>query len=232
MNGLVKNYEWILFDADETLFHFDAFSGLKLMFLNFNVDFTEQHYQEYQLINKLLWLDYQNNKITAKELQRRRFDVWSERVNAPPENLNSAFLLAMAEICSPLNGAVSLLEALKGKVKLGIVTNGFTELQQKRLERTGLKHYFEFIVISEQVGIAKPHAGIFDYALSLMGNPKRERVLMVGDNPDSDILGGMNVGFHTCWLNADNRELPPYITPQYQVKSLSELERILITQPA
>ena len=222
--SLLKHYDWILFDADETLFEFDALAGLKLMFSRFNVDFTEQDYQEYQLINKPLWVDYQNNQITAKVLQCRRFDVWSARLNMLSENLNSAFLSAMAEICVPLEGAVSLLEFLSGKVKLGIITNGFTELQQERLERTGLKHHFEFIVISEEVGLAKPHSGIFDHALALMGNPERDRVLMVGDNPDSDILGGINAGFHTCWLNADNREVPAHITPTHQVISLGELE--------
>lgn len=229
MSSLLKNYEWILFDADETLFQFDAFSGLKLMFSKFEIAFTEQDYDEYQMINKPLWIEYQKNKITAKKLQCRRFNVWSERLNVSSEKLNSAFLSAMAEICAPLDGAVNLLENLKGKAKLGIITNGFTELQRIRLERTCLKHHFEFIVISEEVGIAKPHAGIFEYALSLMGDPKRDRVLMVGDNPDSDILGGMNVGFHTCWLNADNRETPDYIAPHYHVRSLRDLGRILLS---
>ncbi|MBP9726579.1 MAG: pyrimidine 5'-nucleotidase [Gammaproteobacteria bacterium] len=152
MKSLSKNYEWILFDADETLFQFDAFSGLRLMFSKFDLDFSEQDYQEYQAINKPLWVDYQNHQITAKELQCRRFDLWAKKLNTVSEDLNSAFLASMAEICAPLEGAVSLLEALQGKVKLGIITNGFTELQQVRLELTGLKKYFDFIVISEEVG--------------------------------------------------------------------------------
>lgn len=224
MNAVSQHYEWILFDADETLFQFDAFAGLQLMLSRFNVDFTESDYQAYQAINKPLWVRYQNGEITAKALQCQRFDFWSERLEVSSEDLNSAFLLAMADICIPLEGAVNLLETLKGKVKLGIITNGFTELQQVRLERTGLQHYFEFIVISEEIGFAKPHSGIFDHALLLMGHPERQRVLMVGDNPDSDVLGGINAGFHTCWLNSDNRETPLHITPNYQVSSLYELE--------
>jgi 5'-nucleotidase len=227
MKNLAKNYEWILFDADETLFQFDAFSGLRLMFSKFDVDFSEQDYQEYQAINKPLWVDYQNHQITAKEVQCRRFDLWAKKLNVASEDLNSAFLAAMAEICAPLEGAVSLLEALHGKVKLGIITNGFTELQQVRLERTGLKNYFDFIVISEEVGHAKPHPAIFDHALSIMGNPQRHQVLMVGDNPDSDILGGINSGFHTCWFNVDNRKTPAHIIPHHQVVSLIELKHWL-----
>ncbi len=81
----------------------------------------------------------------------------------------------------PLPGAVSLLNALQGKVRMGIITNGFTSLQQTRLERTGLRDHFDLLIISEQVGVAKPDARIFDYALAQAGNPPRSRVLMVGD---------------------------------------------------
>ncbi|MDO8953723.1 MAG: pyrimidine 5'-nucleotidase [Gammaproteobacteria bacterium] len=224
----MKTYDWILFDADDTLFHFDTFSGLQLMFLSFDVVFTEEYHLEYQAVNKALWIEYQNGSITAEHLQRQRFQAWGDKLQVMPQDLNSAFLAAMAEICKPLEGAVSLLCALKGKSKLGIITNGFTELQQIRLERTGLKDHFEILVISEQVGAAKPHADIFDHALNLMGNPARERVLMVGDNPDSDILGGINAGLDTCWLNVHNKPVPEGITPHYQVSSLAELEKLLL----
>ncbi len=225
----VMRYEWILFDADDTLFHFDAFSGLRLMFTQFGVVFTDDDYQQYQAINKLLWVEYQNGAITAQHVQRHRFHVWADKLQMKAEDLNHAFLLAMAEICAPLEGAVSLLNALRGKAKLGIITNGFTQLQQTRIERTGLKGYFDLLVISEQVGVAKPHGDIFKHAMSLMGNPNREKVLMVGDNPDSDILGGINAGLDTCWLNVDNRPAPENIVPKYQVSSLANLEALLLS---
>jgi 5'-nucleotidase len=133
----------------------------------------------------------------------------------------------MAEICAPLPGAVSLLDSLKGKAKLGIITNGFTALQQIRLERTGLRDYFDALVISEEVGVPKPDPRIFDYALELAGNPDRARVLMVGDTAESDIRGGMNAGLATCWLNAHGRALPEGIEPTWTVTSLSELEQLL-----
>ena len=66
-------YDWILFDADETLFHFDSFRGLQLMFTTHGIEFTENHYQEYQTLNKSLWVEYQHHAITAPELQQRRF---------------------------------------------------------------------------------------------------------------------------------------------------------------
>ncbi|WP_435955358.1 pyrimidine 5'-nucleotidase [Dryocola sp. BD626] len=221
------NWDWILFDADETLFTFDAFGGLQRMFLDYSVTFTAEDFHDYQAVNKPLWVDYQNGAITALQLQHQRFEGWAARLNVPAGDLNAAFLNAMAEICAPLPGAISLLNALKGKVKLGIITNGFTALQQIRLERTGLRDFFDLLVISEQVGIAKPDRRIFDYALEQMGNPPRERVMMVGDTAESDILGGMNAGLATCWLNAHGRSLPEGIHPTWQVTSLSELEQLL-----
>lgn len=221
------NWDWIFFDADETLFTFDSFGGLQRMFLDYSITFTAEDFQDYQAVNKPLWVDYQNGAITALQLQHQRFDLWAGRLNVSPGVLNDAFLNAMAEICAPLPGAVSLLDSLKGKAKLGIITNGFTALQQIRLERTGLRDYFDALVISEEVGVPKPDPRIFDYALELAGNPDRTRVLMVGDTAESDIRGGMNAGLATCWLNAHGRALPEGIEPTWSVTSLSELEQLL-----
>lgn len=224
---MLKDWDWILFDADDTLFHFDAFAGLQRLFQQYDVQFTSDDYDDYQAINKPLWVDYQNGVISALQLQHQRFQGWADKLSVEPHELNSGFLNAMAEICVPLEGAVSLMNALKGRVKMGIITNGFTALQQARLQRTGFLEYFDLLVISEQVGHPKPHPAIFDYALNKMGNPPRERVMMVGDNPDTDILGGSNAGFATCWLNADGREKPAAVHPSWQVSSLKQLAGIL-----
>jgi 5'-nucleotidase len=224
----MKAYEWILFDADETLFHFDSFTGLQRTIAAFGSHFTEQDYQDYQVINKALWTNYQNSKITAKQLQHQRFNRWADRLNVSPQSLNSAFLSTMADISTPLEGARSLLNSLKDKIKLGIITNGFTELQKARLERTELKNHFDIVVISEEVGFAKPHPGIFNHALTKMGSPARTQVLMVGDTLESDIQGGINAGLDTCWLNRNNRIALEDIRPNYQVSSLKELEALLL----
>lgn len=224
---MLKDWDWILFDADDTLFHFDAFAGLQRLFQQYDVQFTTEDYDDYQAINKPLWVDYQNGVISALQLQHQRFQGWADKLSVEPHELNSGFLTAMAEICVPLEGAVSLMNALKGRVKMGIITNGFTALQQARLQRTGFLEYFDLLVISEQVGHAKPHPAIFEYALEKMGNPPRQRVMMVGDNPDTDILGGINAGFATCWLNADGRARPEAVQPTWQVSSLKQLAEIL-----
>jgi 5'-nucleotidase len=223
----MKMWDWIFFDADETLFTFDSFSGLQRMFLDYSVTFTAEDFQDYQAVNKPLWVDYQNGAISSLQLQHQRFEGWASRLNVNAGDLNDAFMNAMAEICAPLPGAVSLLNSLKGKVKMGIITNGFTSLQQIRLERTGLREHFDLLIISEEVGVAKPDARIFDYALELAGNPDRSRVLMVGDTAESDIRGGVNAGLSTCWLNAHQQTLPADLKATWTVTSLAELEQLL-----
>ncbi|MBB1313788.1 pyrimidine 5'-nucleotidase [Aliivibrio sp. SR45-2] len=221
-------YQWILFDADETLFHFDAFAGLQRMFLGYGVEFGKEQFIEYQLVNKPLWVQYQDNEITALQLQETRFEGWAKKVGVTPKAMNSAFMMAMAEICTPLDGARELLDSLlESNVKMGIITNGFTELQKIRLEKTEFSHYFELIIISEQVGIAKPDKRIFEHTFSMMGEVDLSAILMVGDNPDSDVLGGMNAGIDTCWLNEAGKTCPEGVEPTYTVGSLVALQTIL-----
>lgn len=216
-------YEWILFDADETLFHFDAKAGLQHMFAQHDIHFNDDHFLEYKQVNDQLWVDYQNNQVTVDELKSQRFTKWAEHLSISPHTLNSQFLEAMAQICQPLEGVITLLDTLSCKAKLAIITNGFTELQQIRLQNTGLEQHFSAIITSEEVGVAKPDRAIFDYALAHIQHTDRESVLMVGDNPHSDILGANQAGIDSCWLNAKKHPLPNHIQATYQVQSMAEL---------
>jgi len=221
-------YKWILFDADETLFHFDAFKGLQLMFSRHQYQFSAEDYEYYQSINLPLWQQYQQGDISAQQLQVSRFTPWAQKLNHSANALNSAFMQAMADICTTLPGATELIRALKGSAKLGIITNGFTELQQIRLARTGFADVFSALVISEQVGVAKPDIGIFNHAFALMNHPPKNQILMVGDNPHADIKGGINAGIDTCWLNRHGASCPEGIIPHHEVSSLAQLQQWLL----
>ncbi len=220
-------YSYVLFDADETLFRFDILAGMTRMFKKYGVNFTKDDYVHYQKTNKQLWVDYQNGVISADYLQVTRFNEWSAKLNVSAKELNDAFLDAMAQICEPLPGAIELLNKLKPHARLGIITNGFARLQTVRLEHTGLKDMFEWLVISELVGIAKPNKAIFEHTFELMGNPNKSQILMVGDTASSDILGGNNVGIDTCWLQHPGEQLPEGITPTYTITKLEQLQPIL-----
>lgn len=222
-------YEWVLFDADETLFHFDGYQGLRLMFSHYGIDFDEHAYAEYQKINQPLWVDYQNGVITASELKQVRFQVWADKLNTTTQALNCEFLAAMAKISTALPGAKSLVAALKGKARMGIITNGFTEMQAERLARNEMSEYFDLVVVSEEVGVAKPDVRIFNHTLELMGKPEKSKVLMVGDSLSSDILGGNGAGFDTCWLNRQHQDADDTIKPTFTVESLAQLQKMLLS---
>lgn len=218
-------YDWIFFDADETLFSFDSFSGLRQMFANYGVDFEQQHFADYQALNKPLWEAYHQGKISADELQTTRFNAWAKKLSRDPQELNHAFLIAMADVCKPLDGVEQMLADLGGKVRFGIITNGFSVMQDLRLQRSGLKPHFEFVVVSETVGLPKPHQGIFEHALSL-ANSDKSAVLMVGDTLETDILGGQNSGLDTCWLSHGKENITA-IQPTYQIAGMDQLSQIV-----
>lgn len=83
----MKKWDWIFFDADETLFTFDSFTGLQRMFLDYSITFTAEDFQDYRAVNKPLWVDYQNGAITSLQLQHARFQSWAERLKVEPASL-------------------------------------------------------------------------------------------------------------------------------------------------
>jgi 5'-nucleotidase len=196
-----RRFDAILFDADETLFDFDARAGLARLLAAHRVEFSAQDYSDFEAVNVPLWVQFHAGQISATDLQVRRFSSWSQRLGVPAQQLNDGFLDAMADVCKPLPGARELLLALRVlPLKLALITNGFTRLQRLRLQRTGLAQVFDCVAISEELGVAKPHRAIFDHTLRQLGSNDRSRVLMVGDRLETDILGGRDAGLQTCWL--------------------------------
>ena len=219
-------YEWILFDADETLFSFNSYLGLKPLLSRYGVEFSEEDYAAFQAVNKPLWIEYQEKKISAKELQTRRFAHLSALTGQDPLVLNQELMAQMALVSAPLEGVMDMLSALAGKVKMGIITNGFHALQQKRLENTKTIDFFEMVVVSEIVGAAKPAPEIFEYAFERIEDLNKRSVLMVGDTLTSDILGGNQVGIDTCWFNPQHQLNDTTIQPTYEIQHIRQLVEI------
>lgn len=220
-------YEYILFDADETLFSFDNFTGIKRLLKGYNKPFSEADFIKYQTYNKRLWQRYQDHEIDATFLQEERFVELAKLVGVSAKQLNNEFLDTMAEICQPLPGAMALLDRLHGKATLGIITNGLARMQHKRIAHTGLEGRFACLVISEETGVPKPHISIFEHTFALLGNPDKSKILMVGDTLSSDIAGGQNAGVDTCWLQHPGIALPTNVHPTYHITHLDQLQKIL-----
>lgn len=223
----MKQYSWILFDADETLFHFNSKQGLELMREKHNLHFTDEDLTEYLDTNKQLWIDYQNNLITANDIKNTRFQKISQKLDISTNTLNQYFLESMLQISQTIDGAAKIVHYLSNKAKLGVITNGFSDMQQARLDQANLAQYFNLLIISEEVGYPKPNRQIFEFSLQKMNNPNPNEVLIIGDTLKSDILGGNNAGFDTCWFNPHKKPIEDEIVPTFTINHLSELKNML-----
>lgn len=226
---LIDKYDWVLFDADKTLFSFDQYQGLKALFADFGMDFDKKTYQHYADNNLRLWQQYQAGEISAHDIKTQRFSVFGDALGLDSNQINTRFLNKMLDVSNPLPGAMQLVSSLhENGLGITIITNGMTDLQQRRLQKTGFKPFIHSLIVSEEVGAAKPAAKIFEAALAdiAIHSSKaidKKRILMVGDNVESDIRGGHHFGIDTCWINWFNHALPKDLTPTMMVKSTEEL---------
>lgn len=226
-------YQWVLFDADHTLFDFDSFTGLNTVLAQYDISLTRAEYDDFQRINQPLWTDYQNGKIGIAELSEIRFAKLAARAGIAPLALNARLQQEMAHISRLLPHARETLDALKAHgTKLGIITNGYAALQQPRLDANRLSGCFDLVEVSETVGIPKPDARLFAHALKQMGNPDPHRVLMVGDSLLSDITGGNRAGMDTCWFNPHAVPNTGSIIPTYEIRRLDEVCTIAFPKQA
>ena len=106
-----------------------------------------------------------------------------------------------------------------------ILSNGFTEVQYKKINNSGLGGYFDKIILSEDAGVNKPHPEIFDYALK-QTNASAEETIIIGDNWKADIEGARNSNIDQIWLNRNGDNVVGF-EPTHIVKSLKEIIDIL-----
>ena len=181
---------------------------------------------EYHALNQRLWQQYNSGEIDATHLQQTRFSLFAEQVNVAPMAMNETFLQQIIALSVPLEGVEETLLALKSRVRMGIITNGFSLPQRGRLDKLGWNEWFEPLVISDEVQVTKPAAAIFQHALALMGQPSPARVLMVGDNPKTDIAGAAAQGLATCWYNPARQQGPSEAT--HEIHHFAHLSDIVL----
>ncbi|MFQ5855629.1 MAG: YjjG family noncanonical pyrimidine nucleotidase [Anaerolineae bacterium] len=224
-------YKWILFDADGTLFDYDRAesTALEKTFQQMGHRFESRYTEAYRRINGQIWLDFEQGKISQDRLRVKRFELLFEAVNveSDPLEFSERYLKNLADGSDLIEGAEDTISALYGKVGLVVITNGLKDVQRPRLAKSAIGDYLAEVVISEEVGAAKPDRRIFDVAFSRMGNPKKDEVLIVGDSLTSDIKGGNEYGIDTCWFNPTQTPCYHDVEIQYEISSLSELLTIV-----
>lgn len=225
-------YKWLLIDADGTLFDFDRAEqmALKETFSEICYPYEVRYLTEYRRINRQIWLDFEQGKIEPAELKTRRFALLfkTTKINYDPQNFSTKYLANLAKETFLMDGAEAAVESLSTRFNIAIITNGLANVQRPRLGRSSLSRYFKAVIISEEVGAAKPDPQIFDVAFEQMNHPAKREVLIIGDSLSSDIQGGRNYGIDTCWFNPDGR--PGHeVKSTFEIQTLAELPTILGT---
>ena len=222
------SYEWVLLDADGTIFDYDEAEryALEATLQDFELAFDEGTVEVYRRINGALWLDFEEGKIEADRLKVLRFERLLAAMGAgvsDPAWFSAVYLRHLGECAALIDGAAQVVRALHARARLALITNGLKEVQRSRLAKSQLEPFFEAIIISDEIGVSKPDPGIFDVAFLRMGEPDRSDVLIVGDSLTSDMKGGRDYGIDTCWFNPDHAPREPQIDTRYEIDALSDL---------
>lgn len=199
----------IFFDLDHTLWDFEKNSALtfeKILSENNVAVNLDDFLQYYVPINHEYWKLYRENLVTKEELRyqrlKRTFDSLSLQISdATISVLADAYIQYLSSYNHLFPDTVQTLEYLSPKYKLHIITNGFQEIQEKKLRGANIFHFFEHVINSEDAGVKKPHPYIFELALE-KANVLPKNAIMIGDNLEADILGAQSVGLQTLHFNA------------------------------
>lgn len=221
----------IFFDLDHTLWDFDKNSNLtfikifKLNKLEIDIDVFLEAYHP---INTNYWNLYRENKISKEKLRFYRLADTFKKLkievgDSMIKKLSFDYIDYLSDFNHLIPGAIEILEYLENKYSMHIITNGFKEVQKKKLEKSTIAKYFKTITISEEVGYKKPSPIIFDYALK-KANAINSNSLMIGDSYQVDILGAINVGVNAILFNYHNIDLNDNII---SVNNLSDLSSYL-----
>ena len=221
----------VFFDLDHTLWDFEKNSALAFHTIieKYSLGISHDDFNaHYSPINAKYWKLYRDGEITQQVLRYGRlkdtFDLLNFEVSEVLLHTVSEEYIELLPVNSHLHeGTIEILDYLKSRYSLHIITNGPDVVQERKLKNSNISHYFETITNSELAGCKKPHAGIFEYALQLAKAEKSESI-MIGDCIEADIQGAMDFGLDAIFYNEHKQEVPSAIK---QVNHLLDLKTIL-----
>lgn len=224
----MKHITDIFFDFDHTLWDFDKNSAVsyKIIFEELGLDVPMDKFLEvYVVVNVKLWKLFRQDIIDKETLRFKRLkDSFLQiGINYSDDLLHQIadlYIFYLSKQTHLLNGTIPLLEYLKPKYKLHIITNGFAEVQEKKINNSNLSSYFNVVVNSEMAGVKKPNPLIFEMALN-MANVSKTSSLMIGDSLEADVIGALDFGMEAICYNYHNEVIPSGI------KSVNHLEELI-----
>ena len=231
----LKKYQHIFFDLDRTLWDFDAAAEVaferiyeKYNLKSLSIPSAHEFHEVYHPLNEQLWVLYRADQITKDELNRTRFlkplEHYGIHDTALADHLSEDYVYWSPRIVRLVPGTMELLDYLKPKYHLHLITNGFQEVQHTKLSCSGMEPYFETLTVSEEVGVKKPNPEIFRYALKKAGATAEES-LMIGDEMAVDIDGARAAGIDQLLFNPSGENVEGERT--YEVRSLLEIKEII-----
>lgn len=233
---MALRYQDVFFDLDHTLWDFEINSKITLhrvfefhqLFSKTGVEFDVFH-ETYKIHNQYYWKQYTLGLIKQEDLRWNRMnqtlDEYGVQDLSLAKQLSKYYLDKLPESAQLFPHTVELLTYLKSRnYRLHILSNGFEEVQHKKLACSGIHSFFDYIVTSEASQCVKPKKEIFDYALSKSG-ATREKSIMVGDNPEVDLQGALNADIHSIYV--DHQDQPSQVPYTYAVRNLKEIESLL-----
>ncbi len=232
---VMKKYTDVFFDLDRTLWDFDTNSRAsvddlidKYDLLSKGIPSKDEFFQVYTAINNILWERYRKGSIAKAELKVLRYEKVLRHFGIFNHEMAEIFGREYLEILvtkkNVFPGTHKILEYLKPKYRMHIITNGFEEVQDKKMNTAGLTDFFEVVITSEAAGVRKPNPGIFEFALAKT-NANVESSIMIGDDLPVDILGAKDFGMDQIYFNPGKKKHSEAIT--YEVAQLSDIASIL-----
>ena len=224
-------YDYLLFDADNTLFDFDRAEERALQatleFFGYPLDSDTR--ELYRTINRVLWRRLDLGEISREALVVERFALFDRAMGGGRDAaaLNRFYLDRLSEGAELLPGAEALCRSLAPRATLALVTNGVARAQRGRLARSALNGLFPYVFISEEVGWQKPQREFFSHVCSAMAIRDRRRAVVIGDNLVSDVQGGLQSGLDAVWFNPNGLPNPTQVRPTWEARSFSALEDYL-----
>ena len=229
----MKNINDIFWDLDHTLWDFDRNSDLTIFKIlknnNIKVD-VPLFLKAYHPINRKYWELYRENKVSKSDLRFYRLSDTFKELNVKVfekliRKLSVDYINHLSDFNYLIPNAIAILENFHFDYDMHIITNGFKEVQKKKLKKSGLLKYFKTITISENVGFKKPSKEIFLHAIA-KAKAEIEKSVMIGDNFNADIIGAKRMGMKAIYYNF-HKTGEQKLEGILKINNLLELEDIL-----
>lgn len=221
----------VLWDIDGTLMDFKKSENeaIRKTFKDRGHILSEQDVELYSKINDSCWKRYEKGVLKREELFTKRFEEFFEitGINFDINMINESYLENLGKLFFLNEDALSVCQALEGRVRQYIVTNGHIKPQSMKINDSGLSKIVDGAFISDEIGFNKPDKKFFDVCFERIGNVEKEKTIIIGDSLSSDMKGGNNAGILCCWYNPFKEKNDTGIKIDYEIRTLKEVEEII-----